>query len=374
MNNDADIAIIGAGVVGLAIASEIASDKRNIFVFEKNESFGREQSSRNSEVIHAGIYYNPGSLKAQLCLEANRLLYHICETNGINHKKCGKIIVATNPAECDEMEKLYQKGQENGISLRMLSHKEMRELEPNMVGTAAFLSPTTGIIDSYGLMRFFLGQARSSGVQMVYGTKITGVCLIAGGYELKVQESSGESPFRATIVINCAGLYSDRVAEMAGIDIYKAGYKLHWCKGEYYSVGSIKNKLINHLIYPVPMAISVGIHVCLDVDWRLRLGPLFYYVNELNYGIDDSNRNVFIDSSMMKVLPFIEPSDLEPEAIGIMAMLQAKGQPFRDFVIKDEEDKGLPGFINLIGIDTPGLTCSPAIAKYVARLVDEITK
>jgi len=174
------------------------------------------------------------------------------------------------------------------------------------------------------------------------------------------------------VLINCAGLYSDKVAEMTGINIDEANYKLHWCKGEYYSVGGGKNKLINRLIYPVPMAISVGVHVCFDVDWRLRFGPLFYYVNEINFAVNDSRKRDFLESSMMKALPFIEPSDLEPESAGIMAMLQAEGEGFRDFVIRHEEHRGLPGFINLVGIESPGLTSSPAIARYVSHLVNEI--
>lgn len=374
MNFDADIVIIGAGIVGLAIASETAKDGRDIFIFEREESFGLEQSSRNSEVIHAGVYYEHGSLKAKMCLEGNHLLYEICESNGIAYRKCGKIIVATNAAESEEMGKLYQQGRNNGIPLKMLSRKEMRELEPNMRGTIALLSPTTGIVDSHGLMRYFLGIARDGGAQLVCRTEVMRIQQFPGGYELRVREPSGQSSFKTRVVINCTGLHSDRVAEMAGIDIHRAGYKLHWCKGEYYSVGGTKNRRINHLIYPVPMSISVGVHVCLDVDWRLRLGPLFYYVNELNYGVNDSGRNAILESSIMKALPFIEPSDLEPETCGIMAMLQDNGEPFRDFIIKHEDERGLPGLINLIGIESPGMTSSPAIAKYVSRLVDDIIK
>jgi len=197
---------------------------------------------------------------------------------------------------------------------------------------------------------------------------------VTGGYELGVREPSGESLLRTKIVINCAGLHSDCIAEVAGIDIHQAGYKLHWCKGEYYNVAGAKNRQINRLIYPVPMAINVGAHVCLAVDWRLRLGPLFYYVNELNYGVNYSGRKDLLESSIMKALPFIEQSDLEPEACGIMAMPQDKGEPVRDFVIKHEEARGLPGFINMVGIESPGLTSSPAIAQYVSRIVDSVIK
>ncbi len=372
MAHRVDITIIGAGVVGLAVASMVAKGRREVYLLEKNEKFGQEQSSRNSEVIHAGIYYDRGSLKAKLCLEGNSLLYELCEKNGIACRKCGKIIVATNELESSELEKLYLRGRDNGVPLNMLSGKEMRQLEPNLKGTAAFLSPTTGIVDSYALMNYFLARARENGVQVVYKTEVNGIEKQPDGYQISVNDSSGDFSFMSRVIINCAGLHSDKVAEMAGIDLEEAGYRLHWCKGEYYSVSGGKNKLLNRLIYPVPTDISVGVHVCFDVDWRLRLGPHFYYVDEISYKVDDSRKYAFMESSMMKALPFIEPSDLAPETSGILAMLQGQGEGQRDFVIEHEYKRGLPGFVNLVGIESPGLTSSPAIAGYVSRLVDEI--
>ena len=372
MSYTADITIIGAGVIGLAIASEVARDSREVYLLEKNETFGQEQSSRNSEVIHAGIYYEAGSLKTKMCLEGNSLLYELCANNGIAHKKCGKVVVATTAAEAEELEKLYRRGKNNGVPLRMLSQREMAQLEPNTKGIAALFSPTTGIVDSYALMRHLLGKAQSNGARIAYKTKVIGIERISNGYELRMENASSDFSFTSRVVINCAGLYSDKVAEMAGINVEKANYRIHWCKGEYYSVSGGKNKLVNRLIYPVPMSISVGAHVCLDVNGRLRLGPLFYYVDEVNYKVDDSRKKAFGESSIMKALPFIEPSDLDPETSGIMAMLQGQGEGFQDFVIRHEYDRGLPGFINLVGIESPGLTSSPAIARYVSHLVNEI--
>lgn len=371
MSLRADITIIGAGVIGLAVASQVAREGREVYVLEKNESFGQEQSSRNSEVIHAGIYYENDSLKAKTCLEGNGLIYELCEKSRIAYKKCGKIIVATNDVEAEELEKLYRRGKDNGVQLKMLSRSEMGQLEPNMKGAAAFLSPTTGIIDSHSLMRYFLEKAKDNDVLIAYGTKVIGIEKVSDGYKVRVKDPSGDSSLMTRVVINCAGLYSDKVAEMAGVNVDEADYKLHWCKGEYYSVRGGRNKLINRLIYPVPMTISVGVHVCLDVGWRLRLGPLFCYVSEINFKVDDLSKGAFFKSSIMKALPFIEPSDLHPETSGIMAMLQGEGEGFRDFVIKHEYDRGLPGFINLIGIESPGLTSSPAIARYVNHLVNE---
>jgi L-2-hydroxyglutarate oxidase LhgO len=368
----ADITIIGAGVTGLAIASQVTRGNRDVYLLEKNETFGQEQSSRSSEVIHAGIYYERDSLKAKMCVEGNGLLYGLCEKNGIAHRKCGKIIVATNDIEAKELVKLYGRGKDNGVPLEMVSTQEVRQLQPDIKGIAAIFSPTTGVVDSFALMKYFLGKARDNGISVAYRTKVIGIEEVSGGYKVRVEDDASDFSFTTRVLVNCAGLHSDKIAEMAGINIDEADYRLHWCKGEYYSVSGGNNKIVSRLIYPVPMGISVGVHVCLDVNWRLRLGPLFYYVDEIGYGIDDSAKRAFLDSSIMKALPFIGPLDLEPETSGIMAMLQGEGEGFRDFVIRHEGDKGLPGFINLIGIESPGLTSSPAIARYVGLLVNEI--
>ena len=368
-----DVTIIGAGVVGLAIASQVARPDREVYLLEKNETFGQEQSARNSEVIHSGIYYKRDCLKTKLCLEGNPLIYELCQNNGISYNKCGKIFVAVNDIEAEMLEELYRNGTDNGIPLKMLSQREMRQLEPNVRGIAAFFSPTSGIMDSYALMRYFLGKARHNGAQIVYRAKVVGIEKVLEGYKVRVDDPSGETVFMTRVLINCAGLYSDRIAEMAGINIEEANYKLHWGKGEYYSVGGGKNRLINSQIYPVPMDIGPGIHVCLDVNWRLRLGPSFYYVKTIDYKVDDSRKSAFIQSSIMKSLSFIEPSDLEPETSGIMAMLYGEGEPVRDFIIRHEHDRGLFGFINLIGIDSPGLTSSPAIARHVSQLINEMS-
>jgi len=372
MAHRADITIIGAGVIGLAIASLVARGRREVYILEKNERSGQEQSSRNSEVVHAGIYYDRGSLKAKLCLEGNGLLYELCEKNGVACKKCGKIIVATNEVESQELEKLYVRGRDNGVPLQMLSRREMTQLEPNLKGVAAFFSPTTGIVDSYALTSYFLTKARENGAQIAYKTEVNGIEKLPDGYQVSVNDASGDFSFMSGVLVNCAGLHSDKVAEMAGINIEEAGYKIHWCKGEYYSVSGGKNKLLSRLIYPVPTAISVGVHVCFGVDWRLRLGTHFYYVDEISYKVDDSRKRAFLGSSIVKALSFIEPSDLAPETSGILAMLQGEGERLRDFVIEHEHKRGLPGFVNLVGIESPGLTSSLAIARHVSQLVDEI--
>lgn len=372
MQYQADIVIIGAGVIGLAVASEAAKEGREVYVLERNETFGRETSSRNSEVIHTSLLYPKGSLNAKMCTEGNSLLYELCEKYGIGYKKIGMLIVAIDDTELSGLGKLFEAGKEDWADLRMLSQRELNRMEPNVSGVAAILSPSEGIIDSHGLMRYFLGKARDNGGHIVYNTEVVGIDKVSGGYKVKVKEPSGNFSFTTKVVINCAGFYSDKVASMCGIDIIKAGYKLYYCKGEYYSLSQVKGKMVNHLIYPTPRPGGFpGIHTCVDVWGRTRLGPDFYYVDEVDYAMNSWRKQLFYDSAR-RLLPFIEYDDIEPESAGILGRLYAEGEGFREFVIKDEYDKGLPGFINLIGIESPGLTASPAIARYVSRLVDEV--
>lgn len=374
MSYKADITIIGAGVVGLAIAAKVANEDREVYVLEKNETFGLEISSRQSGVIHSGIYYPEGSLKAKMCVAGNRMLYELCGKYGIGHRRLGKLIVASSDEETGELQTLLERGQRNNAEgLRILSKREMKELEPNVEGVAAILSSSTGIIDSYALMKHFIAEAKDGGVQIAYQTKVVGIEKVADGYKVTVEDRTGKSSFTTRILINCAGLHCDKVAELAGIDIAKVGYKLHYCKGEYFSISSGKSKLVERLIYPVPppKLTGVGIHLAFDLEGRMRLGPSIHYVDSIDYAVDNQHKQLFYDS-VRKLLPSIEYDDLEPEMAGIRPKLQEPGGDIKDFVIGDESAKGLPGFINLIGIESPGLTASPAIAKYVRGLIEEL--
>jgi L-2-hydroxyglutarate oxidase LhgO len=375
MNFKSDIAIIGAGVVGLAIAAQVASRNRSVFVLEKNERFGQETSSRHSGVIHSGIYYPAGSLKAKLCVEGNHLLYELCPKHGIGHKKLGKLIVATNDEETRQLQELKAKGQRNGVvGLKIISRGELKEMEPNVEGVAALLSPSTGIIDSHALMEHFVAKAKDGGAEIAYRKKVVGIENVSHEYKVTVEENDkGKFSFTTRILINCAGLYCDKVAELAGIDLDRAGYRLHYCKGEYFTVGGGKNRLVKRLIYPVPEVkdTGLGVHVTLDLEGRMRLGPNTQYVDSIDYAVDRRHKDAFY-SAAKRMLPSIEYEDLEPEMAGIRPKLQGPGEDVRDFVIRDESDKGLPGFIDLIGIESPGLTSSPAIACYVADMVKNL--
>jgi len=370
-----DILIIGAGVIGLSVARELSQEEKSIAVLEKNNSFGQETSSRNSEVIHGGMYYPGDSLKARLCVDGRHLLYDLCRKNNIACRKTGKFIVAVENSEIADLNKLFSQGRINGVEgLEMISSKKLQEMEPNIQSVFALYSPETGIIDSHGLMQYFLGSAQNNGAMIAFDSEVTMIEKTSIGYKVTVRNGKEITEIKARAVINCAGLDSDTVARMAGIDVTKCNYQLHYCKGQYFRVNASKTKMINHLVYPVPKPKSggLGIHATLDLAGSLRLGPDEKYFNNRikDYFVDENKRKEF-HLSVKKFLPFIEENDLIADTSGIRPKLQAEGEGFRDFIIKDESDNGLPGFINLIGIESPGLTASLAIAKMVKNMIKE---
>jgi L-2-hydroxyglutarate oxidase LhgO len=364
-----DVAIIGAGVIGLATAREIAQGKKEVFVFEKNRTLGLETSSRNSEVIHAGIYYPEDSLKAKLCVEGKNLLYKFCDKHNIAYKKSGKIIVAASKNETTQLEKLYEQGRKNGVDdLMLLSRTEVKKLEPNIEARAGLLSPSSGILDSHTFLKFLYNQAKEKGAEFVFGTEVIGIERAGAKYKVQIKDRDGISAFVAHVVVNCAGLNSDKIAQLAGIDIAKADYKLHYCKGEYFSLDSKYRNLISRLIYPTPEQVGHGIHWRQALDGRVLLGPSAHYVEAIDYAVNETHKQAFYNSAK-RFLPFVELEDLAPESAGIRPKLQGPGEAFRDFVIAHEEKLGFPGLINLIGIESPGLTASLAIARYVGRIM-----
>ena len=366
-----DIVIIGAGVVGLAIARELSAKlQAEIVLLEKHPYFGAETSSRNSEVIHGGMYYPTDSLKAQFCVRGNRQLYEICQKYRIPYRKTGKLIVASTAEELAKVEALHQQGNLNGVpNLVMLSEKQIREIEPEVRAKNALYSPETGLIDVHRLMQFYESQVLSNGVLIAYQNTVTGIEKQSDGYRITVSDATGADwDILSQVVINSAGLNADKIAALVGINIDENHYRLHYCKGEYFNVSNRHQGKIQHLIYPVPTDYSLGIHARLRLDGTLSLGPNAIYVDEINYEVDPGHRADFYNS-VKDILPYIKYEDLTPEMAGIRAKLQGHGERFRDFVIREESDKGLPGFINLIGIDSPGLTSAPAIAEYVASLL-----
>ncbi|MBW2980475.1 NAD(P)/FAD-dependent oxidoreductase [Candidatus Woesearchaeota archaeon] len=384
---DLDIVIIGAGVDGLAVASEVSNDGRAVYVIEKNRMFGMETSSRNSEVKHAGIHYTPGSLKARLCIEGRDLLDELVKNGYVHGKNIGKYIVATSQDQVGVLEERLKRGRENGVDegrpddekLRIISGAELQKREPNVRAVAALWSPLTGIIDSHGLMEYFLKKAKSKGGDVVYETELIGIDKINGGYEITVKEGGGSiEKYTTRVLINAAGLKADEVAQMAGIDVDAAGYRQHYCKGEYFRVNGHRGKL-NSLIYPVPEAHGLGVHATLELDREtgeiagLKLGPNAFYIGrDADYSVDPSHQQEFFELAK-PVLPFLEYDDLCPDQAGIRPKLKGpddEGEP--DFIVREESDKGFPGLITLAGNESPGLTAATAKGPHVAEIVDNI--
>lgn len=365
-------AIIGGGVVGLATAAEISARHPSTFLFERHATFGTETSSRNSEVIHAGIHYPPGSLKARLCVEGRRLLYELGSRRGIPHSRIGKIIIARTQSDMALLERLRDQGRENGVEdLSLLSARKVKELEPNVRAAGGLLSPSTGIVSAHGLMEFLYQRARGNGADFLFGAEVIGIERTGSAYNVRVRDSEGIAEIRARAVINAAGLSSDRVAELAGIAADQAGYRLHYCKGNYASLSPRCGGRVSRLIYPPPEKAGLGVHLTIGLDGRMRLGPDTRYVESLDYRVDRGIEADFF-SAARPFLPFLQPQDVRPDFAGIRPKLQGPDDPFRDFVIAHEDGRGLPGLINLVGIESPGLTASPAIGRMVAGMVMEI--
>ena len=367
---DFAVVVIGGGAVGLAVADRLAA-RGDLLLLERRDRYGTETSSRNSEVIHAGLYYPEGSLKARLCVRGNRLLYEICARHGIAHRNLTKIVTATREQEMPALHALLARGTANGAPLELISGDKARALEPNIVSVGALYSPSTGVVSAHELMDFFARSAQSKGATIQTRAEVTGLARVGGDYELTVRGDDGTTEtITAERVVNSAGLESDTIAALAGIDIDAAGYRLHYCKGHYFALTPSKWGLVSRLIYPVPGNESLGVHAVIDVAGRVRFGPDVEYLpaREIDYCVADTHRAAFAESAR-RFLPAVADEDLTPDISGVRAKLQAHGQPVRDFVIQEESARGLPGLVNLVGIDSPGLTSSPAIAEYVETLI-----
>jgi len=366
------ITIIGAGVIGLSIANELSKYYKDILVLEKWEHFGEETSSRNSEVIHAGIYYPKGSLKAQLCVAGNESLYSYCEEFGVPYRNCGKLIVASSVEDLPRMEEIYNNANELGArNLRILNKKETLELEANLKIEGSILSPSTGIIDSHSLMQSFEANAINRGVDIIYGHEVKSIAK-KGNWIIGVESVDGDNfEIETEIIINAAGLHSDKIAEFAGIDIESQGYKINYAKGHYFKLNPSKNNIVDRLIYPIPNknTTGLGIHITKDLGDGVKLGPDVHFLDEnvVDYSFKENLKEAFYES-VSSYLNNFSIEDLQEDYTGIRPKIQRPGESQKDFIIKKEENQ-FEGLINLIGIESPGLTCSIEIAKYVKNLI-----
>jgi L-2-hydroxyglutarate oxidase LhgO len=361
-----DCVVIGAGVVGLAIARELAQAGRETLVLESERHIGTGVSSRNSEVIHAGIYYPPGSLKAELCVAGRELLYRYCAERGVEHWRCGKLIVAATAEHVATLQRLTDNARQNKVAdLRLLTRDAARALEPELVCTAAVLSPSTGVIDSHGFMLSLQGDIEAAGGVVALASPVTGGRCADAGVELHV---GGEQPteLRARRVVNCAGLHAQSVARsLAGVPASSVP-PIYYAKGNYYSLN--QRSPFQRLIYPVPESAGLGVHLTLDLGRRARFGPDVEWIDAINYDVDPRRADAFY-SEIRKYWPALPDGALSPAYAGVRPKLQTSGSPASDFMIQGPQEHGVGGLINLFGIESPGLTASLAIARYVRSVL-----
>mmetsp|Transcript_22078 Transcript_22078/g.89527 ORF Transcript_22078/g.89527 Transcript_22078/m.89527 type:complete len:369 (-) Transcript_22078:661-1767(-) len=362
-----DVIVVGAGVVGLAIARELALERgREVLILEQHESFGSETSSRNSEVIHAGIYYRPGSLKAKTCVEGNKLLYQYCAARAIAHKRTTKLIVATEPDEVAKLESIRANSRSNGCeTLRWMTGTEVRQLEPEITCRAALFSPATGVVDSHSFMLSLLGDAEAAGSTAVFCTEVTGG-EIDSSSPVKIEAQSGgeTTQLDANCVINAAGLHALSLAgRIRGINLNNLP-KMQFSKGNYFGITG--RPKISRLIYPVPVTGGLGVHLTLDLAGRVRFGPDNEQVSEIDYRVNPGRATEFY-RSIRRFWPGLEDGSLTPDYSGIRPQLSIAGGNFRDFLVTSAGSRGQ--LINLFAIESPGLTAALSLAKHVARMV-----
>ncbi|KAJ2440929.1 hypothetical protein IWW46_003746 [Coemansia sp. RSA 2440] len=376
-----DHLVIGGGVVGLAVGRQLAARQGNTLVVEKNRGFGMETSSRNSEVIHAGIYYPKTSLRTRLCIEGKNMLYKYCKEHNVPFKKTGKWVVAQSDEQAEYLRQLAAHCADVDVPVHMVSQKQAKHDEPCVQAHAVLASPTTGIIDSHALMSALHQDLTERGADLAVGTEVQAIHRDdTGGYGVLVATGDSDVPYmavRAASVVNAAGLWADRIACMLVPDDHEwhSKYKLHFAKGRYYLHTNSSNSpsiSVQRLVYPVPdkQITSLGTHLTLDMGGAIRFGPDLEWVSSnTDYATDGGEPIKKVAAAIAEYLPMIQAKDLAPGYTGIRPKLQLPGGVFRDFVIKEESDAGFPGFVNLVGIESPGLTSSLAIAQMVDRLL-----
>jgi L-2-hydroxyglutarate oxidase LhgO len=362
-----DIVIIGAGVIGLAVARALAQRGRDPLILEADKHFGTGISSRNSEVIHAGIYYPAGSLKARMCVAGRDLLYAFCERYAIDHRRCGKLIVATNNTQLAELDRIRSAAQANGVEIELLTRAAALTLERDLSCTGALWSPATGIIDSHAYMAALLGLAETYGATLACSSAVTRMWLDAAGVLIAV---SGETPtLCARWVLNCAGLNAPQVAR--SIEGFPAQYipTAYCVKGSYFGLSG--RSPFQRLVYPVPEPGGLGVHLTLDLAGRARFGPDVQWLDsdDCSFDVDPDRAGRFYEA-IRRYWPALQDGALQPAYAGIRPRITGPAEAAADFRIDGPSVHGIAGVVNLFGIESPGLTASLAIAEYVAQLAE----
>ncbi len=366
--NDVDCIVIGAGVIGLAAARALARGGREVVILERERHFGMHTSSRNSEVIHAGIHYEPDSLKARLCVAGRDLLYGYCAERGIAHRRCGKLTVATDETQLASLEKIASNARASGVfDLAWLDGSEARRAEPELRCVRALSSPSTGIVDSHGFMQSLLADAEAKGATIAYGTAATSLRRARGGIEIAINGET-QPMVRARCVVNCAGLQAHRVAACIQDFPARCIPEVSFAKGSYFALSGASP--FSRLVYPVPPPGGhLGIHMTLDLAGAARFGPDSEWVHDLDYAVDPQRAAGFA-AAIRPYWPGLAAARLHPAYAGIRPKLSGPGEPARDFCISGPREHGVAGIVNLFGMESPGLTASLAIAEYIAGMAD----
>lgn len=368
MADSVECVVVGAGVVGLAIARALALKGREVLVLEAENAFGTHTSSRNSEVIHAGIYYPTNSLKARTCVRGNALIYDYCRQHGVHFKKTGKLIVATNGEQLGLLDAYLAQGRINGVDdLELVSQDMLRQLEPEVRGAAALKSPSTGIVDSHGLMLSLLGDLENAGGMLALKCSVRAVRPVARGFDIDVANAGTSMELQSRILVNSAGHGAIELAKNSGMSHLPVNY---YPAGHYF--GYQGRSPFKHLIYPVAGSGSLGVHGTLDLGGQLKFGPDIDWRDHLDYTFAaDNSRRLHFESSIRDYYPGLEINRLQPGYVGVRPRISGPGEPAVDFRIDGPESHGVKGLVQLFGIESPGLTACLAIANEVVSCLDE---
>ena len=362
--DEVETVVVGAGVIGLAVARALALAGREVIVLERAYTIGFETSSRNSEVIHGGLYYPKNSLKARACVEGRERLYQYCREHGVPHSRLGKLIVATSEEEIPGVEKIETAARANGVTnLEWLSASEAQRLEPELHCVAALLSPSTGIIDSHALMLAYQGEAEAAGAFVAFRAPVLGGRTMNDGFELSV---GGDEPttLRCRYLVNAAGLYAPALARNIEGVPQESVPPAYFCRGVYFTLSG--KSPFTRLIYPVPVPGGLGVHITLDLASQARFGPDVEWIPEVDYAVDPRRGDTFY-AAVRRYWPGLRDGALQPGYAGIRPKISGPNEPAADFLVQGPEEHGVPGLVNMYGIESPGLTASLPLADEAAR-------
>jgi L-2-hydroxyglutarate oxidase LhgO len=363
MTDAADVVVIGAGVVGLACAAALAERGRDVLVLERHELIGSETSSRNSEVIHAGIYYPTGSHKAALCVAGKHALYSYCESHGVPYRRCGKVIVASQPEQLSVLEGYERQARANGVDdLRWLDGGEVMALEPEVRAFGGLLSPSTGIVDSHAYMLSLQGRLEAAGGMIAFGCRVDAIESGPSGLTVHL----GGEPLICRVLVNAAGLDAPQLAGQLDPGAPAA----HFARGHYFSYPG--RPPFSRLVYPVAEAGGLGVHVTLDLAGQVKFGPDVEWCDGIDYTFDETRKGRFAEA-IRAYFPGLDEDRLQPDYVGVRPKISGSGEPAADFRLDGEAVHGIPGLVNLLGIESPGLTASLAIAERVSGMIDHET-